>query len=137
MLPAGQGLAEEAPLPGGAAQFSRLIAAQRQWNSLLAVVGGDRELDSDEWESLRGYLRTVYSVSGDMAYISKVWDKALRRQGDEVINKFRVTVKGMDKPAIAKDRATFARMHAEASKGFDDFFALLKEASTSDIPDEL
>lgn len=130
--------AEEKPsLPGGAAQFSRLLAAQRQWNSLDKVVYGDRQLESDEWESLRGYLRTVYAVSGDMAYLTKVWDKPLRNRGQEVIKRFRATVKEMDKPAIARDITKFASMYAETGKNFEEFFELLKEASVKDIPDEL
>lgn len=130
--------AEEKPaLPGGAAQFSRLLAAQRQWNSLGTVVSGNRELADEEWESLRGYLRTVYAVSSDMEYLSKVWDKPLRNQGQEVIKQFRITVKNMDKPAIARDIMAFARMHAQTAKSFEEFFALLKDASAKDIPDEL
>lgn len=124
-------------LPAGAREFSRLLSARRQWGELRGLFASNRELEDGEWDSLRGYLRTIYQTSADMDYLAKPWDKALRERGNEVIKRFRATVKGMEKPAIDKDVGTFADMHAQAAREFDAFFSLLKEASVGDIPDEL
>lgn len=139
LLPTSPGLlAEEKPgLPAGAREFSRLLAAHRQWGELDGVLSDERELESKEWESLRAYIRTIYQASADMDFLAKGWDKGLRGRGDEVIKRFRVTVKGMDKPASAKDKVGFREMYMEASRDFDGFFELLKEASAGDVPDEL
>lgn len=129
-------IAEENGLPPGAAQFSNVLGAQKQWKSIGAVLdkGG---LTDEDWGSLRGYLRTIYSLSGDMEFTAKPWEKQLKEKAKGIINKFRVTVKGMDKPAIAQDVEAFAAQHAQVSQLFDDFFAVFSEATVSDIPDEL
>lgn len=101
------------------------------------MLDANRTLEDSEWNSLRGYLRTVYAVSGDMEFIIGGWEKELRKRGEEVAKKFRATVKGMDKPAIAKNVEDFKTMHGKAEGIFDEFFALLKQTSVGDIPDEL
>lgn len=130
--------AEELPgLPAGAREFSRLIAARKQWSELRAVLTSGRELEDKEWEGLRTYLRTIYQTTADMEYLSKPWEKELRAKADEKIKNLRRTLKGMDKPAAAKDVKRFAEMHAEVVEEFNGFFEVLREASTGGIPEEL
>lgn len=130
--------AEDSPgLPRGAREFSRLLSAQKQWSELHAVFDANRTLDDSEWNSLRGYLRSVYAVSGDMEFMVRGWERDLRKRGEEVAKRFRATVKEMDKPAIAKNVRDFRKMHGKTEGIFDEFFALLKQASVGDIPDEL
>lgn len=72
-----------------------------------------------------------------MEFLSKAWNGTLKPQGMGIAKQFRTVVKGMDQPAIDQDVERFARMHAEASQLLEQFFAVLKEASVGDIPDEL
>lgn len=95
------------------------------------------ELTDADWANLRGYLRTVYAVSGDMEFTAKPWEKSLKDQGAEVISRFRSTVKGMDKPAMKRDVAEFSRMQGEVEGIFKEFFDVFTKATVSDIPDEL
>ena len=130
--------AEEKPqLPPGAQQFNRLLAARKQWSELSQVVNNDRTLDESEWETLRQYLRTVYGVSNDMEFLAKPWDKSIKSRASDTIKQFRQVVKGMDKPAIARDIKQFAQGHLQTTQLFDEFFKEFKEATVSDIPDEL
>lgn len=130
--------AEEKPqLPPGAQQFNRLLAAQKQWSELSQVVNSNRTLDENEWDTLRQYLRTVYGVSNDMEFLAKPWEKSIKSRASTTIKQFRQVVKGMDKPAIARDIKEFAQGHLQTTQLFNEFFTEFKEATVSDIPDEL
>lgn len=72
-----------------------------------------------------------------MEYIARTWEKSLRKRGEEIAKRFRKMVKGMDKPALAKDVTEFRTMHGKTEDIFNEFFALLKQASGGEIPDEL
>ena len=126
-----------AKLPGGAAQFSRILSARNQWVDLGVAVSGERVLEDEEWINARTYLRKFYALGEDMEYLAKPWDRKLKDRALALVKDFRKTVKGMDKPAEKKDVEAFAEMHRHTLALVDNFFAILKEASTSDIPDEL
>lgn len=134
ILPA---LAGDGTLPPGAASFNQVLAAQKQWESLSQILSEDREITDSDWDNLRGYLRTVYSVSGDMESLAKKWDKGLRERAKDVIKGFRTELKSMDQPAKERNTAQFIQKYERVKGIFNDFFVVFSEATVADIPAEL
>lgn len=123
-------------LPEGARQFSNVLGAQRQWNSLLPVLQSEN-IRKEDWDNIRAYLRSVYSVSGDMEYVCKRWDAGAKQSGVEIIREFRLLVKGLDTPAIAKDATSFIVGHEKVATLFTRFLSAVVDAGVGGIPDEL
>lgn len=128
---------ENGGLPAGAKQFSQVITAQRQWKQVPDAFKDGREPDDAEWENLRTYLRAVYAVSMDMAFLTKRFEKETRDKVGRVITSFKGEVKAMDKPALKKDAAAFLQGHKKVEMLFDEFFGLLQEQTVGDMPAEL
>lgn len=131
-------LADEMPsLPGGAAQFSRILAARTRWIELGEAIAKRGEISHDEWQNARAYLRAFYSIGDDMLFLANPWDAKLKEQAARVAKTLRKTVKAMDTPAKKEDVDGFIRLHGESTQLVDKFFAILKDATVSDIPEEL
>lgn len=137
ILPETVSAQENGVLPDGAKQFSQVISAQRQWKSVPDAFSNGRVPEDADWENLRTYLRAVYSVSGDMDFIARGWEKARKEVGMKTISAFRTAIKAMDKPAKSRDAPAFLEAHAKVASLFDDFFNLLKQDTVGDMPAEL
>lgn len=124
-------------LPNGARQFSQIISAQRQWTSLKDAFADDHVPNEAEWQNIRTYLRGVYSVSGDMEFLTKRWVGSRKEVGLKTIREFRKLVKALDKPAIKQDVEEFLKGHAEIEQLFVTYLEQLKEDTVGDMPDEL
>ncbi|PXF45644.1 hypothetical protein BWQ96_04548 [Gracilariopsis chorda] len=136
LLPSTQ-VKSEQYLPAGAAQFSRVLAAQKQWGSLKPVLQSGRTLDDSEWENLRTILRAIYQVSSDMEYIAKPWAADLKSSATQDIQKLRRTLKDMDQPAKQRQLEEFSNKYQEVQDLFESFFKTFSQASVGDVPDEL
>ncbi len=123
-------------LPGGAAEFSRVLAARERWAELGRAVERGDATDA-EWTSARSFLRAFYSIGSDMRFLSKPWDRALRSRGDAAAKELEKTLKAMDVPAQNKDVAKFMELHKRADGLVELFFAVFSEASAGDMPAEL
>ncbi|CAN8069729.1 unnamed protein product [Agarophyton chilense] len=127
----------EQKLPAGAAQFTRVLTAQRQWESLGSVLDGGRTLEEEEWENIRGILRAVYQVSGDMEYLTKPWSKENRQTASKDIKTMRMTLKKMDEPAKKRQLEELKEKYNQVQTLLQRFLSTFSEASTADMPLEL
>lgn len=130
-------LGEEARLPDGARQFSSIVSAQRQWDTLLNAFAEGRMPEEKEWDNIRGYLRAVYRIGDDMDFLTKGWGGDRRKEGAQLIGRFRKAVRDLDKPAASKDAPAFLDGHSKVVSLFNDFFNQLKSDSAGDVPSEL
>lgn len=130
-------VSSEEYLPAGAAQFSRVLAAQKQWDSLESVLQAGRTLDDSEWQNLRTLLRAIYQVSGDMEYIAKPWSADLKNSATQDIQKLRRTLKDMDQPAKERQLEEFSSKYHEVQNLFKSFFKTFSQASVGDVPDQI
>lgn len=128
---------EKGQLPDGARQFSQVITAQKQWDSVKDAFKDGHEPDDGEWRNLRTYLRMVYAVSGDMDFLTKKWEKSRRQTGQEAISAFRKAVKAMDKPAADQDIPGFLAGHEQVALLFVQFLDVLKQDTVGDMPEDL
>ncbi|KAI0567755.1 PsbQ-like protein [Gracilaria domingensis] len=127
----------EEKLPAGAAQFTRVLTAQRQWESLGTVLNSGRALEDKEWENIRGILRAIYQVSGDMEYLTKPWSKEDKQTASKDINAMRMTLKQMDEPAKQRQLEEFKAKYDQVQALLQHFLNTFSEASGADIPLEL
>lgn len=128
---------EKGQLPDGARQFSQVISAQKQWDTIKDSFKDGHEPDDGEWKNLRTYLRMVYAVSGDMDFLTKKWEKTRRQSGQEAISAFRKAVRAMDKPAADQDVAGFLEGHEQVASLFVQFLDVLKQDTIGDMPEDL
>lgn len=124
------------PLPGGAAEFSRVLAARARWGELATAIGAG-DVSADEWKSARAFLRAFYSITKDMRVLAKPWDAAVRARAESASRRLEKKIKEMDKPAGDGDKDAFLRLHAEADAIVGEFFDAFAEAATGDMPAEL
>lgn len=129
--------ADAAPgLPGGAAEFSRVLSARTRWGEVGQAISAG-SVSADEWQSTRAFLRAFYSIAADMRFLAKPWDKPLRSRAEKASRMLEKKVKAMDGPAKEGDVETFLKMHEEADAIVGEFFAAFAEASAGDMPAEL
>uniref|UniRef100_A0A7S0B7D4 Uncharacterized protein n=1 Tax=Pyrodinium bahamense TaxID=73915 RepID=A0A7S0B7D4_9DINO len=118
-------------LPEGAKQEDRLRKGIEAWKK-QGVKLTTTEVTDDEWTNTQGFLRRLYTLEGDMGYLSRGFGKDKRRKAEELITTFKKRVKQADKPAKAKDVEKFMAFHAEITGYLDAFSEML-----SDAPQEL
>lgn len=125
-------------LPPGAQQFNNLRSARMKWDQIeVRLRDADKAIEDDEWNGLRSFLRVFYKVGDDMTFIASNWKPGLKDQAKAIVKKMQKTLKDMDKVAVRKERDEFLNMHVSVTSLVDDFYALLKEATVSDIPEDL
>lgn len=140
VTPAGrQVLAEDASpgLPRGAREFNSFRGAQIQWQQVGEVLNAGREISSEEWNSLRGFLRTFYKVADDIEFLSSNFPDSAKERAKLIAKNIRRTTRNMDKVAGTKDRTEFKNLHAGIAAEVDEFYDMMKSAAASDVPQDL
>ena len=128
---AGSKLEDGLALPDGARQFNDFQGLKGEWTRF-----GERlkktDLDDKEWEGVPLLLRRVYDAGDDMLYMAKGLAKDKQDAAKKLAKDFQQGVKGADRPAQAKDRATVIKAYEATAPLLADFLDL-----TSDVPAEL
>ena len=127
----GSALEQGKGLPDGAAQFDRFRKVQSEWDRFGARLQST-DLDAAEWDGVPSFLRRLYDAGDDMVFLSKPLSAADQATAKDLARDFREAVKGADRPAQNKDRATVLAAYEKTSKMLARFLDL-----SSDVPDEL
>ena len=125
-------------LPGGAAEFSRVLTARKRWSELgSAVAKSDEPLSDGQWDSARKYLRAFYSIGNDMKSLAKPWDADKKSRALDLVKQLQSTVKAMDVPAQEHDPQNFLQLHTTATDFLNRFLDVYTEVAQGSIPAEL
>jgi len=96
----------------------------------------EAELTEDDWTNLQGFLRRLFSLSEDMKFLSRGFDKRKKDEAEVLIDNFKKKVKASDKPAKAKDLKLFLASEPEISGYLMSFQDYLYDAGDLEAGEE-
>ncbi|GMI12494.1 hypothetical protein TrLO_g2956 [Triparma laevis f. longispina] len=118
-------------LPDGAAQFSRVLKSQRDISALLKSLSTSPPTDEKQWKVLSLYIRGLYTLADDMAFIGKGLGEK-KGEGERVVAEFRKVVKASDVPVKSENVEVFKAEIEKADNLIKQFLELLQ-----DVPSDI
>mmetsp|Transcript_131266 Transcript_131266/g.379738 ORF Transcript_131266/g.379738 Transcript_131266/m.379738 type:complete len:204 (+) Transcript_131266:61-672(+) len=132
-LPAFADVSDGNALPGGAAQFGRVIRAKADMITVSKRVSeAASEMDKKEWDNVGGFLRKVYGVGEDMKAIANGFDAEKKKKAGALIDDLKKYAKAADAPTGSQNGPEFVAYAKKITGILDEFLDLM-----SDVPDEL
>jgi len=116
-------------LPSGAKQEERLRKGIDAWKNLATKLTTMGEISEDEWSNTQGFLRRLYTLGDDMAYLARGFRGDKKKTSEKLITTFKKQVKLADKPLKAKELDKFMTFHKEITGYLSDFTGLLADAT--------
>lgn len=85
------------------------------WSVTEGASCRKENIDDKEWDGVPQFLRRLYDAGDDMLFLSKSMDASKKETAKTLAADFKSQVKGVDRPAQAKDRDAVLKTYASTS----------------------